>query len=498
MMSRASRVVGLMAAGTFLFAAPMRARDTRITSEPLQVQGTPTQPQQPSPPQQPQPTPPQQPQQQTQLTLSLSGSGSHPRLAIPAFTGEGADADLLAAAKTVADVLWDDVDFEQEFDLVSKDAAARVPVAQTVETQPYDRWQELGADALVIGSIQRAAAGFTIDLKLVGVRGGDKQQQRFGQSYKGCVFANARACAHFISDDMHQKLRGLDGVAQTRLAFTSDRDAQRLAGRSISAQGQSKEIYISDYDGGNQYRVTANQSLNLGSSWAPDGRTLAYTSWTAGYEDIYVSNIFQARPPFRPAAGDWQRQNQFSAWSPDGTKLAFASDRDGGWDIFVVNRDGTNLHNVTNSRRAGIINGTPTWSPSGTQIAFTSDRGGSNQIYIMGADGTGLDKLTADASSTDRPTWSPAPFNTIAYAAGPGPGHDIVLIDVTTRKTIVLTDSIGDNESPAFAPNGRHVAFRTSRYGKDQIAIVSITGKIQRRVTEVGNNTSPSWSRVPR
>jgi TolB protein len=353
-MSKSSILTGLIAASALVFAAPMGARDARITSGPLQTSGTAIRPQQPQPPQ-------PQPQQQTDLTLSLSGTGSHPRLAIPAFTGAGADADLIAAAKTVADVLWDDIDFEQEFDLVSKDAAALVPVAQTVETEPYDRWQNLGADVLVVATIQRAPAGFEIDLKLVGVRGADRQQQKFGQSYKGCVLANARACAHFISDDMHQKLRGLDGVAQSHLAFTSDRDAQRLAGRSISAQGQSKEIYISDYDGGNQYRVTANQSLNLGSSWAPDGRTLAYTSWAAGYEDIYVSNIFQARAPFRPAAGDWQKQNQFSSWSPDGTKLAFASDRDGGWDIFVVNRDGTNLHNITNSRRTGVINSTPTW-----------------------------------------------------------------------------------------------------------------------------------------
>ncbi|HEY6359117.1 MAG TPA: hypothetical protein VIX35_12775, partial [Vicinamibacterales bacterium] len=147
-----------MTASTLVFMAPTPTRAARITSSPVpvqgQVQGTAAKPQQPQP---------------QQLTLSLSGSGSHPRLAIPAFTGAGADADLLAAAKTVADVLWDDLDFEQEFDLVSKEAAARVPVAQTVETEPYDRWQDLGADALVVGSIQRAPAGFTIDLKLVGI-----------------------------------------------------------------------------------------------------------------------------------------------------------------------------------------------------------------------------------------------------------------------------------------------------------------------------------------
>ena len=485
MMPKSIMFAASTAVAILLATAATPAAPPRIWSAPQQTQ-TP-----------PQTTTPQQPQNNN-FAFTLD-PGSHPRLAIPAIVGTGADAELLAAAKTVADVLWDDVDFEMEFDLVSKDATARVPLAQTVESEPYDRWQDLGADGLVFGSIQRMSGGFSVDIKLVGVRGDarGKVMSNFAQSYKGCVFNNARACAHYISDDLHKKVRGLDGVAQTRIAFTSDRDAKPLVGRSTSAQGQSKEIYISDYDGANQYRVTANQSMNLGAAWAPDGRTLAYTSWASGYPDIYMFNIFQARAPSRPANGDDKKQDQLPAWSPDGSKLAFMSDRDGGWDVFVVNRDGTNLHNITNSRRDSIINGEPTWSPTGTQIAFTSNRGGSNQIYIINADGTGLDKLTSDAGSTDRPTWSPAPFNTIAYTAGPGPGHDIWLIDVTTRQTRVLTDGISNNESPAFAPNGKHIAFRTSRWGKDQIAIVSVTGKIQKKVTEVGNNTYPNWSRTP-
>lgn len=482
MMLKPTTAVGLLAAAGFaaLVAAP--AADSRIHAE-LQ---------------QPQQQQQQKPQQPNDFALSLT-AGTPPRLAIPPLTGAGADAELLAAAKTVADVLWDDVDFEQEFDLVSKEATALVPVAQTVDAEPYDRWQDLGADSLVIGTIQRAAKGFTIDVKLIGVRGNSRGHimNNFAETYKGCVFTNPRACAHFIADDLHKKVAGLDGVAQTHIAFTSDRDNRPMTRRSGVAQGESKEIYISDYDGANQYRVTANQSMNLAPSWSPDGRTLAYTSWVMGFVDIYVANIYDVRPPFRPAAGNWDKQDQLPAWSPDGTKLAFSSDRDGGWDIYIVNADGTNLHNITNSRREAVINSAPCWSPSGTQIAFTSNRSGSNQIYLIGADGTGLEKLTSDASSTDRPTWSPAPFNTIAYAAGPGPGHDIVLMDVTTRQAHVLTDGIGDNESPSFAPNGRHIAFRTSRYGKDQIAIVSVSGKIQRRVTETGNNTYPSWSRTP-
>jgi Tol biopolymer transport system component len=48
---------------------------------------------------------------------------------------------------------------------------------------------------------------------------------------------------------------------------------------------------------------------------------------------------------------------------------------------------------------------------------------------------------------------------------------------------------------PSFAPNGRHVVFVTTRWGKSQLAIVDLKGTLKRRITEVGNNTFPSWSR---
>ena len=79
----------------------------------------------------------------------------------------------------------------------------------------------------------------------------------------------------------------------------------------------------------------------------------------------------------------------------------------------MVNRDGSNLRRLTNNPGADI---TPTWSPTGTQIAFTSDRTGSPQIYVVGVDGLGLRQLTHE-SKADRATWSPAPYNEIAYAA---------------------------------------------------------------------------------
>ena len=195
--------------------------------------------------------------------------------------------------------------------------------------------------------------------------------------------------AHTISDDLHQQQRALRGVARTRLTFDSDRDGERLAG-TIENRGV-KEIYISDYDGENQRRVTTQRSLNINPTWSPDGRSIAYTSYRRGPPNIFVSNIYQGTlEEVTKGSGE----NWLPAWSPDGTRLCFTSTRDGNAELYVVNRDGSNLRRLTNHPS---IDSTPTWSPSGTQIAFTSDRTGAPQIYIVGTDGLGLRKITSES-----------------------------------------------------------------------------------------------------
>ncbi len=166
------------------------------------------------------------------------------------------------------------------------------------------------------------------------------------------------------------------------------------------------------------------------------------------------------------------------------------SSRDGDPEIYVVNRDGGGLRRLTSNPANDV---TPTWSPTGTQIAFTSDRSGNPQIYIINVDGTGLEKITSE-SHCDRPTWSPAPWNEIAYSSRAGAGNNIRIFDFATRKSNPVTDGIGNNESPAFAPNGRHIAFVSSRAGKDQIFTIARDGQGLRQITRTGANKYPNWS----
>jgi TolB protein len=437
----------------------------------------------------PQNPPPQQPQQPKEITTTIAGPGGlPPRIAVPEFIPLSTDAETVAAAKMLGQVLFDDLAYEREFYMVPRDTYASIPKATSPDEIPLDRWKELGVDGLVVGTIRKTGSGMIAEVRLIQVSTG---RTALGKQYSGSLDSikdGGRIYAHTASDDIHQTQRGLRGVARTRLAFSSDRDGARMAGpvgeRDIS------NIYRADYDGANQVRVTATRSLDITPVWAPDSSAIAYTSYRTGYPDIIVQSVRTITEPTKPAKGNEKVQNYLPAWSPDGTKLAFTSSRDGNQEIYIVNRDGTGLRRLTNSPSVEV---TPTWSPTGNQLAFVSDRTGSPQIYIINVDGTDLKRITSE-THCDRPTWSPAPFNEIAYTSQAGGGNDIRVYEFASGASRTITDSIGSNESPAFSPNGRHIAFSSDRTGQEQVYTIDRDGKNLRQVTKQGRNRYPNWS----
>ena len=55
------------------------------------------------------------------------------------------------------------------------------------------------------------------------------------------------------------------------------------------------------------------------------------------------------------------------------------------------------------------------------------------------------------------------------------------------------------DEAPSWAPNGRKLAFSSTRRGRADIYVIDLTGDNLLRLTEnAGNNTNPSWGPFPR
>ncbi len=283
---------------------------------------------------------------------------------MPDFIALSTDPQTEAAAKTIGRVLWDDLNFEREFYMIPRDTYQTIPAAHSFADVPFDAWRELGTDAVVVGTVERTDGGnLRVQVRLLNVK---SHQSVFAKEYTGSA-TNPRFYAHTISDEIFLQQRGLHGVARTKLAFASDRDEERMPGTVLDRT--VKEIYISDYDGANQRRVTVNRSLNIVPAWSPDAQSIAYTSYRRGIPQIFISFIYKGTLK-EVTKGS---QNFLPAWSPDGKHLAFMSDRDGHDNIYVMDADGSNVRQVTHGPS---INASPTWSPSGTEIAFTSDRSG--------------------------------------------------------------------------------------------------------------------------
>ena len=431
--------------------------------------------------------PPAQPQQPSEVATRISGdSGAPPHYAVPDFVALTPDAAPIA--RMLAQVLWDDLNFEREFDMIPRDVYKTVPAARSMEQIPFGSWREIGADGVFFGTVTQKGNDVVVQVRLFNVR---SRESVFGNEYT-IAARSARRIAHEVADTIHQQQRGVRGVARTRLTFVSDRVRESILG--TVEKRSAKEIWIVDYDGANELRITNSRDLNLNPSWSHDARAIAYSAYRAnGVPDILLSfittgvlqNLTKGR--FRSGGAS------LPVFSPDGRQILFHATAEGAsaTDLFVINVDGSNMRRLTTHPDSDT---TPTWSPSGTQIAFTSDRTGRPQIYIMNVDGSGVRRLPIPDAEADRATWAPSPFNEIAYSARNGPGYDIKVHDLATGATRQLTFSEGSNEGPAYSPSGRHVTFQSTRSGLTQIFTIGRDGNGLRQITRSGNNQTPDWS----
>jgi TolB protein len=427
-----------------------------------------------------------QQQQPSVPNIDITGGG-RPRFAVPPCVARRADDAVVAACRTVTEVLRKDLEFEGLFEFVPESIMTAIP-ALNPDAVNFEDWKSIGAKVLVVTRADVAPAkdakskgDLTVEVQVYFV---DASKSMLSKRYSGPL-ENPRVFAHQASDDI-MTLTQYKGVARTRLAFVSDRDS--------SADRRTKELYIVDYDGYNPRRVTVNGSLNILPNWSPDGRSIAYVSYRGGAPAVFLAYIFEGRST--PNLTGEKNGSQIlggATFSPDGKRIAFASNRSGNTEIWVANADGTGQRRLTSTRSG---NTAPAWSPTGQEIAFTSDRTGNPQIWVMDSEGLNVRRLSTVGNWNDAAAWNPSrQYSEVAYTSRLESGKfDIAVVDLATGQVRQVTQGRGNCEYPSWAPNGRHLVFSCSRGGRWEITQSDRDGRtVQSLATGEGNNVQPDW-----
>lgn len=403
------------------------------------------------------------------ITITGGTEGSSPIAVIPsAWTGTGAQPQY-----NINEIIAMDLQRSGRFRaLEQRDMLSRPHKKEQVE---FRDWRALGMDHLVIGEMTgNGPDRYSVNFVLFDVYRGEALLS-YETSFNS---RNLRSVAHQLADMIYEKLTGEPGSFDTKVAYVT-----------ATGSGDSKRtsLQIADSDGYNPQTIVASPDPLMSPAWSPDGRQIAYVSFEKGQPSIYIQEITSGKR--RKIAG-YPGINGAPAWSPDGRKLAMTLSKDGNPDIFIYDLGSGALDKFTSHY---AIDTEPAWTPDGRGLIFTSDRGGKQQIYQaqLGA-GDSPKRLTFEGQSNARGSFSPD-GKLLVLETQTGSGYGIAIQDLASGRLKLLTNG-GYDESPSFSPNGRMIIYATKINGRDELAAVSVDGRVKQRLQlQAGEVREPRW-----
>ena len=343
---------------------------------------------------------------------------------------------------------------------------------------PKAKAKESGATVTTWGRIGKENGKLVMEAC---VYDGGENDAVFGKKYvaERITMRLLRLMVHRWADELVSHYTGDPGIARTKIVYVSEDESG------------GRDLYVMDYDGFGPKRVTRDRKLTLMPTWSPDHRSVLYTTYRRNDQEIVQLDLASgAKHTWVPP----ESLNITPAFSPDGRVLAYASANRGNSDIFTINLRTKEKKQLTFDNSADL---SPTWAPHGREMAFTSDRAGRPQIYIMRKDGSRVRRLTFEGNYNAAPAWSPR-GNWIAYVCRiRDAGFKLCRISPDGEERFQITTGPPSeiDDSPSWAPDGRHLVFSSTRGGQSHIYMINIDGTGLEQLTKGGrHHSSPAWS----
>jgi TolB protein len=392
-------------------------------------------------------------------------------LALPNIITRSPSAKARDAAAEIFQVLSSDLTYSRIFSLLPRKYYDYIRPLDP-DNIFFKDWESIQANILFVGEITDSdGEDIVLEGKLYDVKGARFISGKRYQVPKSLY----RLAAHRMADEIVKVLSGEKPIFTSKVVFVSDRDG-------------NDELYMMDFDGQTQTRLTFNTLRDYMPGWSPDGKTIAYTSYKNLNAGLYLLNLEAGKVTAVSTRGT----NFSPAFSPDGKKLAFCSTMDGNTEIYIADSDGRNIRRLTFN---DAIDAAPSWSPTNREIVFISDRSGLGQpqVYIMDAEGSNVRRISFGGSYHDSPAWSPT-GDRVVYVSRVENIFDLYVLNLRNNQIIKLTESNARNESPSWSPDGRHIVFSSNLSGTLQLYAIDYDGANLRRLTSQGNNKLPDWS----
>ena len=207
---------------------------------------------------------------------------------------------------------------------------------------------------------------------------------------------------------------------------------------------------------------------------SPDNRTVLYVRTTTDGKtgkrntDIYAVAADGSAAPKELVGGD--KTENTPRFSPDGTKVAFISTRDGAPQVYLADADGSGVKKITDLAMG--VQPPLLFSPDGSRVAFVSD------VYPECRD------EACNKGRSEEAEKNPVKMRRLTRLLyrhwdewRENVRHHVFVAETSGGRAVDLTP--GDFDSPpgqqedgaiAFSPDGREVAFVSSREGADQEA----------------------------
>jgi TolB protein len=311
-------------------------------------------------------------------------------------------------------------------------------------------WRNIGAEGVVKGNLSPRGSQVHVDLRLYVVsRGADPVLKK---EYD-VASTSVRSAVHQFDNEVVKYFTGTAGSFGGRLVFSA-----------TTGRGQ-KGIFSVESDGQGLGRLPAASNVALAPAAGPGGIYYAGGLPDGSYQLFKVGNpaavLKHAGLVFGVAFG--------------GGKMALVISQNGQSDIWTGGADGSGLTKVTN----GGLNTHPAFGPGG-QLAYVSNQGGNPQIFVDGK------RVSFRGTYNMAPVFCNDPEGQkILFMGRDGATWDIFSSDLGGGNMKRLTQDQGSNTYPACSPDGRMVAFFSTRgglfvsnpQGQNQQKIASVTGE---------------------